>query len=126
MTIVPIDLNNPATNTFISTLKTYDPSYRGGYPSYGLTGSYLSADLMLEGLKVAGQNPTRHSFITNLSNVSSWNAEGLVPSTVDFNHFGQVESKLCGYFTKVEGNQFVTINNGKPFCRTRIPNSDVG
>jgi hypothetical protein len=27
--------------------------------------------------------------------------------------------------TKVEGNQFVTINNGKPFCGTQIPNSGV-
>ncbi len=123
--IVPLDLNNPATNTFVSNLKTYDSSYKGGYPSYGLTGSYLSADLMLEGLRVAGQNPTRQSFITNLTNVTSWNAEGLLPSTVGFNHFGHAQSTLCGYYTKVEGSQFVTINGGKPFCGTLIPNSDV-
>jgi branched-chain amino acid transport system substrate-binding protein len=122
-TIVPIDLNNPATNQFIANLKQYDPSYKGGYPSYGLTGSYLSADLMIKGLEVAGQNPTRQSFIKNLSNVTAWNAEGLLPSTVGFNHFGTVQPKLCGYFTKVEGNQFVTINGGKPFCGTEIPNS---
>ena len=31
-TIVPLDLNNPATNTFIANLKKYDSSYKGGYP----------------------------------------------------------------------------------------------
>ena len=124
-TIVPLDLNNPATNAFIANLKKSDPSYKGSYPSYGLTGAYLSSDLMVEGLKVAGQNPTRKSFITNLSQVTSWNAEGLLPSTVGFDHFGTVEKNLCGYVTKVQGNQFVTINNGKPFCGTAIPNSDV-
>jgi branched-chain amino acid transport system substrate-binding protein len=122
-TIVPIDLNNAPTNQFVANLKQYDPSYKGGYPSYGLTGSYLSSDLMIEGLKVAGQNPTRQSFINNLSNVSAWNAEGLLPTTVGFNHFGNVQTKLCAYVTKVEGNQFVTINGGKPFCGNEIPNS---
>jgi hypothetical protein len=52
-------------------------------------------------------------------------AEGLLASPVAFNHFGQTEPKLCQYMTKVEGNQFVTINNGKPFCGTLIPNSGV-
>ncbi len=56
--IVPLDLNNPASTRFVATLRRYVPSYKGGYPSYGLTGSYLSASLMAEGLKVAGQNPT--------------------------------------------------------------------
>jgi branched-chain amino acid transport system substrate-binding protein len=124
-TIVPIDLNNPATNQFIANLKQYDPSYKGGYPSYGLTGSYLSADLMIEGLRVAGQNPTRQSFINNLTKVTAWNAEGLIPSTVGFDHFGTAQQQLCGYFTQVKGNQFVTINGGKPYCGTLIPNSDA-
>jgi branched-chain amino acid transport system substrate-binding protein len=124
-TIVPIDLNNPATTSFLNNLKAVDPSYKGGYPSYGLTGTYLSADLMLEGLKVAGQNPTRQSFITNMQKVTAWNAEGLLPNTVGFNHFGHVQSTLCGYFEKVEGNQFVTINGGKPICGNLIPNSAV-
>jgi branched-chain amino acid transport system substrate-binding protein len=123
--IVPIDLNNPATTTFVNDVKATDTSYKGGYPSYGLTGSYLSADLMIEGLSVAGQNPTRQSFIANLTKVTSWNANGLLPSNVGFNHFGTAENTYCQYFTKVQGNQFVTINNGKPFCGNLLPNSNV-
>ncbi len=124
-TVVPTDLNNPATTAFVANLKSYVPSYKGGYPSYGLTGGYLSADLMAEGLRVAGQNPTRQSFISNLSKVTAWNAEGLLPTTVGFDHFGHVETNQCEYVTKVQGDQFVTINGGKPFCGTLIPNSGV-
>jgi branched-chain amino acid transport system substrate-binding protein len=122
--IVPIDLHNPATDAFVANLQKYDSNYKGGYPSYGVTSAYLGTDVMIEGLQVAGQNPTRQSYINNMLKVSSWN-DGLLASPIGFNHFGQAQPTLCQYFTKVEGNQFVTINNGKPFCGTVIPNSNV-
>ena len=124
--IVPIDLNNPATETFVANLQKYDSDYKGGYPSYGVITAYLGADAMIEGLTVAGQNPTRQSFITNMQKVSSWDADGLLASPVGLEPLrNQTRYDLCEYFTKVQGNQFVTINNGKPFCGTLIPNSDV-
>jgi hypothetical protein len=90
----------------------------------GVTTSYLGADVMIEGLTVAGQNPTRQSFINNMLKVSCWN-DGLLASPVGWNDIGQAQQTACEYFTKVEGDKFVTINNGKPFCGTLIPNSDV-
>jgi branched-chain amino acid transport system substrate-binding protein len=123
--IVPLDLHNPATETFVANLKKYDSDYKGGYPSYGVITAYLGADAMIEGLTVAGQNPTRSSFIANMQKVSSWNADGLLASPVGWNHFGTDAQTSCEYFIKVQGSQFVTINNGKPFCGTLIPNSDV-
>ena len=123
--ITPLDLNTPATQAFVANLKKYDPDYKGGYPSYGVSAAYLGTEAMIEGLTVAGQNPTRQSFITNMSKVSNWDANGLLASPVSWTHFGQAQTQLCQYVTKVEGNQFVTINNGKPFCGTLIPNSDV-
>jgi hypothetical protein len=114
----PLDLNNPATNTMIANLKAYDPSYKGGYPSFGATGAYLAAELMIKGLQVAGQNPTRKSFITNLTQVTNWDANGLLASPVSFNHFGTSETTRCAYYVQVKGSAFVTINNGKPVCGT--------
>ena len=61
---VPFELHQPATNSILAALKQYDTSYPGGDPDYGLLGSYLSTELMIKGLQVAGQNPTRASFIT--------------------------------------------------------------
>ena len=124
--IPPLDINNPATNTFVANVKAADPNYKGGYPSYGLTGSYLSAVLLAEGLTVAGQNPTRASYIHNLSQVTGFTAGGLMASPVSFNHFGTDEPSGCQYYVVVKGNTFVTINNDKPICGTLIPNSDVG
>ncbi|HLG66833.1 MAG TPA: ABC transporter substrate-binding protein [Acidimicrobiales bacterium] len=124
-TIVPIDLHRAPTNTFVAAMRKYVPGYTGGYPSFGLTGAYLSADLMIKGLEVAGKNPTRASFIKNLTKVKNYNAGGLLPNTVGFNHFGKANPVLCGYITRVVGTQFVTINHGKPFCGKLIPNSDV-
>jgi branched-chain amino acid transport system substrate-binding protein len=122
--VVPLDLHNPATETFVANLEKYDSDYKGGYPSYGVITAYLGADAMIEGLSVAGQNPTRQSFINNMLKVTDWN-DGLQASPVSWNHFGTAPQTLCEYMTKVQGNQFVTINNGKPFCGTLIPNSDV-
>jgi branched-chain amino acid transport system substrate-binding protein len=120
-TVIPLDLHNAATDAFVANLKSNVPSYTGGYPSFGLGGSYLSTDLMIKGLEVAGQNPTRQSFITNLSNVTDYDAGGLLPSKVSFNHFGSFQKQGCTYFVQVKGNDFVTTNGGKPFCGDLLP-----
>jgi hypothetical protein len=124
-TTVPLDLHNAASDNFVATLKKYVPSYSGGYPSYGVTGSYLAADLMIRGLKEAGQNPTREAFITNLTKVTDYNAEGLLPNQVSFGHFGTLEQKACSYYVQFKGTDFTTVNNGQPVCGEVIPNSAV-
>jgi branched-chain amino acid transport system substrate-binding protein len=116
--IPPLDLNNAATNTFLANVKAADPGYKGGYPSFGLTGSYLAAVLTVKGLQVAGQNPTRASFIKNLSAVPSFTANGLLAHPVGFNHFGTSEPTVCAYYVKVDGTSFKSINSGKPICGT--------
>ena len=116
--IPPLDQNNPATNTMIANLKQYDPLYKGGYPSYGATGAYLAAELMIKALQVAGQNPTRQSFISNMRQVASWNANGLLAAPVGFNHPGVSEPVRCSWYVQVQGNNFVSsaVNGGKPVC----------
>jgi branched-chain amino acid transport system substrate-binding protein len=116
--IPPLDLNNAATTTFLANLKAVDPGYKGGYPSFGLTGAYLGADVAIKGLQVAGQNPTRASFISALTQVTGYTAGGLLASPVSFNHFGTSEPMSCAYYVQVAGNTFKTINNGKPICGT--------
>lgn len=124
-TIVPLDLNTQADRTFVANLKKYDPHYKGGYPSYGLTGSYLSADLMIKGLELAGRNPSRSAFISNLRKVNDYTAEGLLPNKANYTNFGHLNKSGCMYVTRVVGTKFVTIHNKKPYCGKLIPNSDV-
>ena len=115
--IPPVDTNNAASNTFMANIKAVDPSYVvGTYPSFGITDAYLGAVLMVQGLQVAGHNPTRQSFITNLTKVTNWNALGLLPIGVSFNHFGTSEPSYCEYYVHVQGQAYAAVNGGKPFC----------
>jgi branched-chain amino acid transport system substrate-binding protein len=116
-TIPPLDTNNAASNTFQANIKAADPTYQSGtYPSFGTTDAYLSAALFAKGLQVAGQNPTRKSYIDGLTGVTGWNADGLLASPVSFNHFGSSEASYCGYYVHVVGQTFAAVNGGKAFC----------
>lgn len=115
----PLDINNPASNTFENNLEAVDPSYKmGTYPEAGVFFGYEAAALMVKGLQVAGQNPTRKSFITNLTQVTNWTANGLLAGPVSFNHFGTAEPTYCNYYVQVKGQTFVDVDNGKDFCGT--------
>jgi hypothetical protein len=49
---------NPAVQKMLSALKKYVPSYKATIPGYGVYDSYISMDLMIKGLELAGKNPT--------------------------------------------------------------------
>ncbi len=115
---------NAPVRKMLATLRRYDPSYKGGIPDYGVYGSYLAADLMIKGLEVAGTNPTRASFITNLRKVGSYNAGGILPSSITFRGFGtpaMVPKVACGYEVQLLGAQFHVLNGGKPLCGHYVP-----
>jgi branched-chain amino acid transport system substrate-binding protein len=116
-TFPPLDTNNAASDTFVANIKAVDPSYQTGqYPSFGVVAGYLASALMAEGLQVAGQNPTRQSFIQSLTKVTSWDANGLLPAPIGFDHFGSAQQTYCEFYVKVQGQGFVAVNGGKPLC----------
>jgi branched-chain amino acid transport system substrate-binding protein len=116
-----ISFTDAAGKTMLAGLKKYDPSYKGGTPDLGAIDGWQVANLTLEGLQVAGQNPTRTSFITKLRNVSNWNDNGLA-APVSFVHFGQAPPKMCYYFYEFVNKKYVpTPRNGKPTCGKELP-----
>jgi branched-chain amino acid transport system substrate-binding protein len=123
---VPLTKQYPGAATFLNALKKYDPSYKGGIPDFGLIGGWLSTDLMIKGLEVAGKNPTRSAFISNLQKVTSYNAEGLLPGPVGFDDFGHLPAHPCAYYMQLAGSSFRVATPGrKPLCGTVIPNSNT-
>ncbi len=119
-----VDFNPPnkATQAMVATLKKYDPSYKGGIPDFGLLGSYISTDLAIKGLQLAGKNPTPASFISHLRKLGSYDAGGILPSPVTFKGFGtpaMFPKTSCTYYEQLQGDHFVTFS-GKPVCGTRI------
>lgn len=116
--------SNAASKAFLAGLKKYDPSYTGGLPDLGQSDGWGVANLMVEGLQVAGRNPTRKSFITNLRKVTDWTDSGLSAQPINFVHFGQNPPEQCFTYVQFVDKKFVPFpRDGKPFCGTIIPGS---
>jgi len=103
------NLNAP-TKLFLSRLKKYT-TWPGGIPSLNIDYGYEAADLMIDGLQLAGPNPTRGRFISKLRTVSSYTAGGLIPAPGEnFTHFGTLAAlpkTSCAPFYEVKGHTFV-------------------
>jgi branched-chain amino acid transport system substrate-binding protein len=115
--------NPPApVKLLLDRLKKYT-SYSGGIPSNNVEYSYMSADAMINGLKLAGPNPTRKAFITNLRQVSNYTVEGLLSTPIIFSHFGtlgMIPKKACGPLLEIKGKNFVPALN---VCGTLVRGS---
>jgi branched-chain amino acid transport system substrate-binding protein len=117
-----VELGSPATKAMQAAFLKYD--HYSGDPDFGWYQGWTSMDLMIKGLEVAGQNPTRQSFISNLRQVTSYDAGGLVATPLDYTQFGKAPASLCAWYVRLEGAQFVlTPSDGKPVCGTVIPTS---
>src|SRR5260370_33894550 len=75
----PSSLNTTATKRLTSALKTY-ANWTKPYPAAGMEWGWFTADTAIQGLKVAGANPTQQSFISNLRKGTSFDPEGLTCS----------------------------------------------
>jgi ABC-type branched-subunit amino acid transport system substrate-binding protein len=117
---LPVEEKTPATLAEQAAFAKYE--HYTGIPNLNWSFGWLSADLMIRGLQVAGQNPTRSSFISALHNVTNWNGGGLLPTNVDLSlsGFGKFAPTSCAYFVRLEGQTFVPLNNGKAVCGNNI------
>jgi branched-chain amino acid transport system substrate-binding protein len=119
----PVEAKTPATLAMQAALQKYEGF--SGVPGFDWYEGWLSSDLMIRGLQVAGTNPTRSSFIHNLHQVTNYTAGGLISTPINFSlaQFGKPPQQQCSWLTQLEGNKFVVSNNGKPVCGTLLPNT---
>jgi hypothetical protein len=130
-TNVLFDASNSAIAHMYDAFAKHIPSYKlGTLPDFGLLGGYLSADLMVRGLKDAGANPTRTSFIDNLRKVTDYTAGGVLPSPTSLANFGTVDmlpKMTCIYFVQLQGDKFVSVGpGGKAICGKLVPYKGSG
>jgi branched-chain amino acid transport system substrate-binding protein len=121
-----IDFTAPkaGATAMLDTLKQYDPAFKGGIPSLGVYGSYISADMFITGLQAASQNPTRASFISSLRGVTNYTAGGAFNPPISFAGFGTVNmlpAQQCGTLLQLTQGKFVELNGGTPSCANRVP-----
>ena len=98
----------PAVKLFLSRLKKYT-NFAGGIPGQNVDYTYMSADAMIKGLELAGPNPTRKAFISDMRKVSNYTVEGLVTTPMIFTHFGTLgmfPKKSCGPELELKGKDF--------------------
>jgi branched-chain amino acid transport system substrate-binding protein len=118
----PSSLNTAATSQLMSALKTY-VGWTKPYPAAGMEWGWFTADTAIEGLKVAGANPTQQSFINNLRKVTSFDHEGLT-CPVDYATFSDTNQQFpgnCTWMVKVEGSKFVSLTGSSPIKIVTIP-----
>ena len=118
----PVELHTPATEAMQNALATY--GHYHGVPNFGVYEGWLTADLTIKGLQLAGKTATKQSFIANLRKVTNYTGGGLIPTPVNFTQFGKDPNPYCGYYTILKGSHFVVANNGQPVCSRLLPNSD--
>ncbi len=123
----PSSLNTTATKRLTSALKTY-ANWTKPYPAAGMEWGWFTADTAIQGLKVAGANPTQQSFISNLRKVTSFDHEGLT-CPVDYATFSDTNQQFpgnCTWMVKVEGKQFVSLTGTSPIKIVTIPGTANG
>ena len=111
-----------AVTKFYGELKKWDKSYTGGIPDLGISNSWDATDAMIEGLKLAGPNPTRAKFIAKLRTVKDYTIGGLTPTPVSFNYLtGHLPTTECANFVELKGTTFVPVPaNGSPTCGSLV------
>jgi branched-chain amino acid transport system substrate-binding protein len=124
----PIELGGPAIKTFVSNLKKYGGIT--GVPNYGVYTGYITCDMVIQGLKNAGKNPTRQSFVDGLrkSNGGKYDSAGLTCKPIDlsYEHFGKISATPpCIYYIQVKNGKFVPFNKGKPVQGKTVGDPDI-
>jgi len=119
---VPVGVNRPAVRTFANGMKAAGLNpYSSAAPQ-----GYLGSDLLIRGLKEAGQCPTRALFIDKLRNVSGYDGGGLVPEKISFKPGSTPNGNMaaCTWFMVAKGDQLVP--DAKPTCGAKYVNTSTG
>ena len=119
---VPVGVNRPGVRTYANGMKA---AGLNPYSSAAPMG-YLGSDLLIRGLKEAGQCPTRANFIDKLRNVSGYTGGGLVPEPISFKPGSTPNGNMasCTWFMVAKGDQL--IPDAKPTCNVKYVNTSTG
>ncbi|WP_157475501.1 ABC transporter substrate-binding protein [Parafrankia sp. EUN1f] len=105
----PFELGLPADEHLLKALGQYAPYLQPANQS-GAGDGWIAADIFLRGLETGGSCPTRENFIEGLSQLTHYDAEGLLASPIDLGSQRAAVSP-CWYFVQVnaDGTQFEPI-----------------
>jgi hypothetical protein len=106
-------------------MEKYANFTKSQFPSFGQYEAWAGADLMIKGLELAGPNPTQSAVIKDLRNLKSYNANGLLPQTINYSTiFGHDLPKTCAWVMQAQKTGF-TPASSSPVCGTDLPNTST-
>jgi len=96
-----------ATNPELATMTTWmDKAKPGEVPDLYAVTAWESGLLFTQALKAEGPNPTRTGLLNAISNITSFNADGLVPTA----NPGGKQGATCMVIVGVSGTKFVRLD----------------
>ncbi|OHV43721.1 branched-chain amino acid ABC transporter substrate-binding protein [Pseudofrankia sp. BMG5.36] len=118
---LPFEAARPAHREFLEAMSRYAPETQPATQQAALSG-WISADIMLRGLQVSGDCPTRAGFIAALRAVRGYTADGLLTQPIDFRaDFGKLTRCLAFVQVNPDGTQFTPVDPlprcGQPVAR---------
>jgi branched-chain amino acid transport system substrate-binding protein len=116
----PFSLPNAGTQQMAAALQKYQHFSKTQFPTFGQYESWVGADLMIKGLQLAGPNPTRAGVIKSLRGLKSYNANGLLPQTLNYSTIFGHDAPECTWMMKAVKTGFVPVSS-KPICGHDIP-----
>jgi ABC-type branched-subunit amino acid transport system substrate-binding protein len=111
----PFSLPNSGTQQMAAALKKYSGFTKSQFPTFGQVESWLGADLMIQGLKLAGSNPTRATVIKDLRGIKAYTGNGLLPITINYSTIFGHDPMNCAWVMQATKTGFVPVSS-KPFC----------
>jgi len=121
----PFLLPNAATEQMAAALQKYAHFTKNQFPTFSQYEAWAGADLMIKGLQMAGKNPTRAAVIKDLRGLKSYNANGLLPTTINYSTiFGHDPAQECAWIVQATTTGFVPVSS-KPFCGTDLPGTST-
>jgi branched-chain amino acid transport system substrate-binding protein len=116
----PFSLPNGGTQQMAAALQKYQHFSKTQFPAFGQYESWVGADLMIKGLQMAGPNPTRAGVIKALRGLKSYNANGLLPQSINYATVFGHDLPECTWIMKAQKTGFVAVSS-KPTCGHDIP-----
>jgi branched-chain amino acid transport system substrate-binding protein len=113
----PLSLPNAGTEQMAAALTKYAHFTKSEFPSYGQDLSWLGCDLMIQGLRRAGQDPSRASVVKALRGIKSYNGNGLLPISINYSTVFGHDLPQCAWVMWAQKSGFVPVS-AKPFCGT--------
>ncbi|HSZ99785.1 MAG TPA: ABC transporter substrate-binding protein [Streptosporangiaceae bacterium] len=115
----PVEIKNAGTEQMQAALSKYENIT--GIPDFNAYEGWIALDLLIQGLKNAGQTATKSSIISGMQQVTSYNADGVETSTLSFapSGFGKGAATQgangCTYFVKLTNTTYSSVTP-QPIC----------